>query len=252
MSAEPNTCDKFLGGRIALWQPKNGYRAGIDPVLLAAATPASPGQSVLELGCGAGAASLCLAARVTGISLTGVEIQPEYAALARRNAVENSISFDVHEADLRDLPGPLRQLSFDHVIMNPPYYERCRSTGSQNPGRDIALGGETPVVDWIHIGAKRLKPKGVLTLIQRIDRLPDVLAALPKSLGSIRVVPIAARNGRAAHLFVLQARKNGRAAFRLSAPFVLHLGAEHLRDGNDYTPVTEAILRDGSALVIPD
>ena len=83
------SCNEFLGGRVRLWQPLSGYRAGVDPVLLAASVPATAGQTVLELGCGAGAAILCLAARVPGLHLTGVELQPAYADLARRNAAEN-------------------------------------------------------------------------------------------------------------------------------------------------------------------
>ena len=99
-SADDLTCNAFLGGRLHLWQPKNGYRAGIDPVLLAAAVPAESGQSVLELGCGAGAAVLCLAARVPGLIMTGVELQPAYAKLAERNASENGAEMDVVCADL--------------------------------------------------------------------------------------------------------------------------------------------------------
>ena len=81
------TCDAFLGGRMHLYQPKNGYRAGVDPVLLAASINATAGQSVLELGCGAGAAGLCLAARVRGLTVSGVERQADSAELARRNQV---------------------------------------------------------------------------------------------------------------------------------------------------------------------
>ncbi|MEY2961347.1 MAG: hypothetical protein RLZ60_1177, partial [Pseudomonadota bacterium] len=54
------SCDNFLNGKVRVWQPINGYRAGVDPVLLAAAVPAKSGQTVLELGCGVGTASLCL------------------------------------------------------------------------------------------------------------------------------------------------------------------------------------------------
>ena len=70
-SIEPR-CDGFLGGRVQAWQPAAGYRAGVDAVLLAAAVPARPGDTALELGAGAGVASLCLATRVPGLSVTAV------------------------------------------------------------------------------------------------------------------------------------------------------------------------------------
>lgn len=244
------TRDAFLGGRLRLLQPRRGYRAGIDPVLLAAAVPASPGEAVLELGCGAGVAVLCLGARVPGLRLAGVELQPAYADLARRNAALNALALEVVEADLRALPPDLRQRSFDHVLANPPYFDRRASTRAADPGRDMALGGDTPLADWIEAAARRLVPGGTLTLSLRIERLPETLAAIPPRLGSVSVLPLAARTGRAAHLFLLQAKKGGRAAFRLCAPLVLHAGPAHLRDGEDYAPEAARILRDASALSI--
>lgn len=242
------THDDFLGGKLSLLQPKTGYRAGVDPVLLAAAVPAEKGDTVLELGCGAGAASLCLSARVDGLALTGVEIQPLYAELCRKNAVHNRARMDVVEADLTQLPAQIRNTSFDHVIMNPPYYDRTASTRANDQGRDTALGGDTALQDWIEVGAKRLRPKGYFTLIQRMDRLPETLASADRVLGSITVLPIQARVGRPSGLFILQARKNGRAAFRMLAPLILHCGDVHGTDGESYTAQVSAILRDGADL----
>ena len=71
--------DAFLGGRLTIRQPVRGYRAGADPVFLAAAVAAKPGERVLELGCGVGTALLCLGARVAGLDLTGVERQGDLA-----------------------------------------------------------------------------------------------------------------------------------------------------------------------------
>lgn len=244
------TTDAFLGGAVRLRQPRNGYRAGVDPVLLAAAVPSRAGESVLELGCGAGAALFCLGARVSGLALTGVELQPAYADLARQNAAMNGLTAEICTTDLRDLPADLRNQSFHHIIANPPYYNRAQGSAAPDPGRDTALGGDTPLADWIAVAIRRLRPRGQLTLIQRADRLPEILAAL--SMTSVTVLPIAARLGREADRVIVQARKDGRAPFRLLAPLIVHQGAVHMADAEDYTPQLQAILRNGAALPLPD
>lgn len=243
------TRDAFLGGKIHVFQPAKGYRAGLDPVLLAAAVLAKPRQHILELGCGAGAASLCLHARVPDLRFTGVELQPYYADLARRNAAENHADLTVVEADLQALPEDLRQIQVDHVIANPPYYEREKSTAAKDAGRDVALAGDTPLEAWVDVASKRLKPKGYLTMIQKADRLPEILSFVRGRLGSVRVLPIAPRDGRAAELVLVQARKGGRAAFVLEAPLILHAGPRHEKDQESYRDEVLTVLRNGAALL---
>ncbi len=237
------TCDDFLSGKVRALQPAKGYRAGVDAVLLAASVPAMPGARVLELGCGVGVASLCLQARVP-VSITGVEVQDGYADLARRNGL------DVVTADLRALPDTVRNTQYQHVIMNPPYFDRSSGSASPNAGRDVAMGGCTPLADWLAIAAKRLAPKGHLSMINRIERLPEALGQMPAVLGSVIVLPVAARTGRPPHLFILQARHSGRAPFRLLPSLIMHEGDTHDGDRESYTPQLRAILRDGDALPI--
>jgi len=234
--------DAFLCGRLHLWQPLKGYRAATDPVLLAAACPAKPGQTVLDLGCGVGAAALCLATRVPDLRLWGLELQPAYADLARRNAAENHLPLQVETGDLTAMPDVLK-LGFDHVIANPPYYQ---ASGSPSPvaARDTALRAKTPLAVWIDAAARRLSPGGWLTLIAGADCLPEILAALPPRLGSASVLPLAPRTGRPALRIVLRARKTGRAAFRLLAPLVLHDGPAHDGDRESYMPQVQAVLRE--------
>lgn len=242
------TCDGFLGGALRIWQPKDGYRAAMDPVLLAAAVPVKPGETVLELGCGAGVASLCLARRISAIGIAGIERQADYAALARRNAAENGLTFDVTVGDIARMPADLRALSFDHVIANPPYFPKGGGTAARDRGREAAQREDLALAEWLRIGLKRLRPGGWLTMIQSADRLPDLLAGIGPGAGSTAVLPILPRLGRPAGRVILQTRKGGRAAFRLLAPLIIHAGAAHLRDGDDQTPEARAILRDGAAL----
>ncbi len=238
--------DSFLCGRLRLLQPQKGYRAATDAVLLAAACPARPGESVLDIGCGAGAATLCLAARVPDLRLAGLELQPEYADLARRNAARNGMAVAVHEGDLARMPAALRR-DFDQVIANPPWYPPG-GTPSPVAVRATAMQIDLPVSAWIAAAARRLAPGGWLTLIAGADSLPDMLGALAPKLGSAAVLPLAARSGRPALRVILRARKGGRAAFRLLAPLIIHEGAAHLGDREHYTTEANAILRDGASL----
>lgn len=239
--------DKFLCGRLRLLQPVHGYRAATDPVLLAAACPAAAGESVLDLGCGAGAAALCLAHRVPGLQLAGLELQPDYADLARRNAERNNIQLELHEGDLMRMPKALRR-DFDQVIANPPYYP---AGGSPSPvsGRARAMQVETPLSDWLAAACRRLRPGGWVTMIAGADALPVLLAGLGSKLGSAAVLPLSARDGRPALRVILRARKGGRAAFRLLAPFVIHRGLAHDGDRESYTEAANAVLRDGADLL---
>lgn len=244
------SCDLFLNGALKVLQPKTGYRAGVDPVLLAATVPAFAGDSVLELGCGGGVASLCLASRVPDVVLTGVEVQADYADLARRNALVNGVQMDLHCVDLRHLPDAILQQNFNHVIANPPYYLRTQGTAASDVGREMGLAENTPLLDWITVATRRLKPKGYLTVIQDAERLPELLAAMDDRLGAVKILPLSPRIGRPAHLVIVQARKGARAAPQLLAPVVMHEGAEHDGDRESYTAQIRAVLRDGAALAL--
>lgn len=239
--------DKFLCGRLRLFQPIQGYRAATDPVLLAAACPAKANEWVLDLGCGVGAAALCLGSRIPPLQLVGLELQPDYAELARRNAQLNGIEMEVHEGDLTHMPKVIRR-DFDHVIANPPYYP---AGGSPSPvaGRARAMQVMTPLADWVGAASRRLRPNGWMTMICGTDGLPEVLSSLGTKLGSVSVLPLAAREGRAALRVIVQARKGGRGAFRLLSPFVIHEGLAHDGDRESYTVAANAVLRDGADLL---
>jgi tRNA1Val (adenine37-N6)-methyltransferase len=238
------TDDAFLCGRLQLWQPRRGYRAATDPVLLAACVDARQGQRVLDLGCGAGAASLCLAARIPGLVHVGLEVQESYAGLARRNAARNGVMMRVVTGDVAAMPRDLRT-DFDQVISNPPYYPPG-GTPSPDAGRAAALQVDTPITAWVAAGLRRLAPGGWLTMILATDLLPEALSLARHA----SILPLAPREGRAALRVILQVRKTGRQPFRLLAPFVIHAGSAHDGDRESYTPAANAVLREGASISV--
>lgn len=247
------SADDFLGGRISLLQPKKGHhRSGTDAVLLAACTPAKPGDLVVDLGSGVGAAGLCVAARVGGVRLLAVEIDPEIAAIAAANmarcqpylAQASVICCDVAlRGEPRKEAGLVENLA-DHVIANPPYYRPDKFQTSPNEARATAhMLTEEGMEPWFRTAVSILKSKGTFTVVQRADELPTLLKLMEGRFGGISVQPFSARQGEAAHRVVVQGKKQSRAPFRLLPAIALH-------DAGSDTPGAqiEAVHRHGAAI----
>jgi len=239
--------DRLLGGRVRLKQPKAGYRAAIDPVLLAAAVPAGVGEVVLDVGTGAGAAALCLATRSPSCRVVGIERQRGLARLAAENAAANGLDDRVAllVGDLMRPPPRLAPGSFDHVMANPPHHEAGRAEPSPDAAKAAAaVEGEADLAAWIGFCLRMAKPRGSVTLVHRADRLDAILAQLHGKAGGTVVFPLwpDASGGRPARRLIVQARKGS------AAPAVLSPGlALHEADGR-YTAGAEAILRDAEAI----
>ena len=237
--------DTLLGGRVRLAQPAGGYRVAIDPVILAAAVAARPGQSVLDAGTGVGAAALCLLCRVPEAVATGIEMQPAFAALARRNGEANGHggAFTVIDGDIAARPLAVAADGFDHVMANPPYRPAGRGTVPPDRTKAVAtVEGPGGLGAWLDFCTAAARPGGTVTVIHRADRLDDLLAGFAGRLGGIVVYPLWPTAGKAAGRVVIAGVKGGRAALTLLPGLVLHEA-----DGA-YTAAADAILRGGAGL----
>lgn len=248
--AGATSADGFLGGRIAIIQPRGGHRAGSDAVFLAAAVQARSGGRVLDAGAGVGAAGLCLLARMPGLEVTAVEIDAKLCALAEKNASLNGVAdrFKVVNADVTSPAKLLREAgllreSYDQVIANPPFHAEGAVRAAPDRARATAhvmdAGGLSA---WVRFLTSMARPKGLLTLIHRAESLGELLGLLERRFGDVAIFPLFPKEGEPASRIIVRGRKGSRAGLRLLPGLVLHI------PGGSYTAEAEAVLRGGEAL----
>lgn len=242
------TTDAFHRGRFFLVQPaRKGHRAGTDALLLAAAVPPGFSGRVADLGAGAGAAGLAVAARCPQARIVLVENAPEMLACARATLAlaENAhlaprcslLDADVRLAGDARRGGGLADAAFDYVILNPPF-----NPASDRPSPD-ALRRQAHVMEdpaligaWLETAAAITAADGGVAIIARPPSLDDVVAALSPRFGAIEIRPVLPRADKPAIRFVARARRDASEAVSILPPLVLHGDA-----GSGFTEEAEAI-----------
>jgi tRNA1(Val) A37 N6-methylase TrmN6 len=243
--AETDTVDTLLGGRVALDQPREGYRVAIDPVLLAASVPELKSGRVLDVGTGVGAAALCYAWRSPRAEVLGLELQPTLCEMAKENAARNGLQGDVRFVcgDLQRPPSVVAVGGFDHVMANPPYLPQNRADPKISDAKALSnVEGEAGLTEWIEFCLRIAAPNGAITMIHRADRLDEILAALHDRAGGIVVFPLWPKREVSPKRVIVRARTGSKAPLRISPGLVLHE-----QDG-EYTERASEILLDGAAI----
>lgn len=241
------TEDHLLGGSVILRQPAHGYRVAIDPIFLAAAIQAQDGDTVIDIGAGVGAASLCLAKRLAGIKVIGLEIQREYVRLASQNIKANDMAgrVEILCGDLMRPPPRLAAGTFSHIMTNPPYLEHDKSRPSPNEAKQVAnTENQVDLESWAKFCLLMAKPKGTITFIHRADRLDHILAYFAGKLGSIQIYPLWPGNGKAAKRVIVSGIKGSGGCLKMLPGMNLHEA-----DGR-YTSQADAVLRAGQEIVM--
>jgi FkbM family methyltransferase len=255
VSDDATSDDAFLGGQLQILQPANGYRAGLDAVLLAAAAPveriADGGTvRVLDAGSGVGVVGLCLARRIARVHVTLVERDPVLADLARRNVERNNLADRVRVVEA-DVGAPLKTSaelsaaagSFDLALANPPYHDAAAGTSARDELKAQSHAMPAGSLErWLRFLAAMVRPQGEMALIHRAEALGEILQACERRFGGLRVRPLHPRVGAPANRVLVEGTKGSRAPLKIAAGLVLH-GPE-----GRFTENVEAVLRHGKGL----
>lgn len=247
---QTTTRDAFLAGRITLSQPRHGFRAGFDSVLLGAAVRAGVDR-LLDLGAGVGTAALVALAIERTANATLVERHGETVELARSNIADNGfadraavLALDILAPATDRREAGLSENAYGTVIANPPFFGAGQGTLAPEASRaDARHMGRNELDAWIRCAAGAAAGGGELIVVYPASGIADLLAATENRFGALTILPLAPRVDQPATRVLVRGIKGSRAPLTL-----LHTRALHGDTGRDFAPQFDAIFRGQAPL----
>ncbi|PTW03441.1 tRNA1(Val) A37 N6-methylase TrmN6 [Halanaerobium saccharolyticum] len=216
----------LIKDELEIIQDDRFFKFGTDSVLLANFVKLRQGDKVIDLGTGSGVIPLLLAYKNKGVEVTGVEIQPEAAELARRNVEYNHLQDQIKiiNQDLCQLDSELEAGSFEAVVSNPPYLP---VEGGKMKENDFVAAARHEIhaelEDVVAEAARLLKYGGHFFLVHRAERLTEVIEALARyncQAKELRLVQ--ARRDSEADIFLLKAKKGANPGLRVKPVLIIY------------------------------
>lgn len=230
----------FLEGSIIVYQPKIGFKFGIDSILLAHFLNLKPKELILEVGAGSGIISLIALKRFPKTQIFALEIDPIFIKCLKKTIIKN----EVHKK-LLVIKGtinsfPFKRGIFDVIFSNPPYFKTSSGRKSPYEAENIARRDiEFSLDEFLKSVNELLKNRGRLYLIFTALRLAELIYLLkkhklePKLLRLVHSYP-----GSEAKLVLISAVKNAKEEIRVLPPLYIYC-----RPKGEYTEEVKNFLK---------
>lgn len=216
--------DELWPGGPRFMQSDSGFRLSTDSVLLAHFAGSIRAEKIIDLGCGAGVLTVLLSAARPGAAISGIEIQPESAALCRSNMEENGYdSSRILTGDLREHRSLFPAGGFDLVISNPPYFAGSSGYTAPDGRRAAARDERFCTLEDLCAAAKYLcRWGGSFALVHRPERLSEIFCAMTGSgIEPKRLRMVQYRAQSAPNLVLIEGRRGGKRGLTVQPPLIL-------------------------------
>lgn len=225
------TKDYLLDGKIIYFQPKDGYRSGIEPIILASKAKASD-LNILDLGAGCGPISLIVAYRFPKSRIVGIEKNNIHYNLALRNKEENNfINLEYFNKDISQFYSQFDNY-FDLILTNPPFFFENTVIKSSNLSiRDAKYITKKKLDLWFHSLFKYLSPLGKAYIINRYENLGYMRSFFSKMLCEMTITPLLSFKGSKPKNVLISIKKNEKYVEKIENDFIIHTNSsEYSKD----------------------
>ena len=224
-----------------IYQPADGFRFGVDAVLLSEFAHIKPGENVLDMGTGTGIIPILLAAKTKGKHFTGLEIQEFSAAVAKESVLLNKLEerIDIVNGDIKEASKLFGNERFNVVVSNPPYMIADHGLRNDADEKYIARHEALCTFDDIAREASRvLISKGRFYLIHRPFRLAELFMTLKKyKLEPKRMRLVHSYVDKEPQMVMIEAAKGGNSGIRIEKPLIIY------EKGGEYTEELKEIYK---------
>ncbi|MCI5569396.1 MAG: tRNA1(Val) (adenine(37)-N6)-methyltransferase [Candidatus Alectryocaccobium sp.] len=224
-----------------IYQPAEGFRFGVDAVLLSEFSHIKQGESVLDMGTGTGIIPILLAAKTKGRHFTGLEIQEFSAAVAKESVLLNKLEerIDIVNGDIKEASKLFGNESFNVVVSNPPYMIADHGLRNNANEKYIARHEALCTFDDIAREASRvLISKGRFYLIHRPFRLAELFMTLKKyKLEPKRMRLVHSYVDKEPQMVMIEAAKGGNSGIKIEKPLIIY------DKGGEYTEELKEIYK---------
>lgn len=209
-----------------IYQPADGFRFGVDAVLLSEFAHIKPGENVLDMGTGTGIIPILLAAKTKGRHFTGLEIQEFSAAVAKESVLLNKLEerIDIVNGDIKEASKLFGNESFNVIVSNPPYMIADHGLRNDADEKYIARHEALCTFDDIAREASRvLISKGRFYLIHRPFRLAELFMTLKKyKLEPKRMRLVHSYVDKEPQMVLIEALKGGNSGIKIEKPLIIY------------------------------
>lgn len=206
-------------------QNQDGFKFGLDSVLLTSFAIIRNGDRVLDMGTGSGVIPILLEAKTKGGHFTGLELQSDVADMAARSVILNELQdkLDIICGDIREIKTIFNRRIFDVVTSNPPYMTVKEGLISETEKKAISRTEVCCKLEDVIAGAAAvLKDKGRFYMVHRPNRLGEIISLMVANRFSVRNIRfVYPREDAEANTVLIEGIWNGKTETILESPCIV-------------------------------